>query len=177
MILSAQSIRARHGMVEPFCDRTRSHGLTFGLGPAGYDVRVHENINLSPETTFMLASTIERFVMPNDVLAVVHDKSTWARLGLAIQNTVIEPGWQGYLTLELSLHTKEFLHIGAGSPIAQIIFHLVDQPTEQPYAGKYQNQPAGAQPAKLEPVESDAPDQTQRRDDAANEESDFVEQD
>lgn len=149
MILSAQSIRVC-GILTPFDERTRAHGLTYGLGPAGYDVRVAENINLSPTTTFALASTIERFVMPTDVLGVVHDKSTWARKGLAIQNTVIEPGWQGYLTLELSLHTQDFLHIPAGCPIAQIIFHWLDTATEQPYAGKYQNQPAGPQPALLE---------------------------
>lgn len=150
MILSAQSIRAAH-ILEPFTERTRAYGLTFGIGPAGYDVRVAENINLSPEVTFALASTVERFTMPDDVLAVVHDKSTWARKGLAIQNTVIEPGWRGYLTLELSLHTKEFLHIPAGCPIAQIIFHWLDFATDKPYAGKYQDQPAGAQPALLEP--------------------------
>lgn len=162
MILSAQSIRALK-ILEPFAERTVAHGLTYGLGPAGYDVRVAESIDLRPGG-FMLASTVERFQMPRDVLGVVHDKSTLARLGLAIQNTVIEPGWQGYLTLELSNHS-DWGHVClyAGTPIAQIIFHFLDQETESPYSGKYQDQPAGAHPAKLELVGSDAPNQTQRR--------------
>lgn len=163
MILSAQSIRARVGMVQPFNGRTKAYGLTFGLGPAGYDVRVAEAIDLRPGG-FVLASTVERFAMPLDVLGIVHDKSTLARFGLAAQNTVIEPGWHGYLTLELSNHSDwDHVRLAAGSPVAQIIFHLVDQPTEQPYDGKYQNQPAGAHPGKLEPGGSDAPAQNQGR--------------
>lgn len=148
MILSAQSIRQR-GIFTPFCERTREHGMTYGLGPAGYDVRVSEEIALGPGG-YSLASTIEHFTMPNDVLGKVADKSTWARLFLAVQNTIIEPGWRGYLTLELSNHSNRPIIIPKGAPIAQIVLHLLDQPTEQPYAGKYQDQKAGAVEAILE---------------------------
>jgi dCTP deaminase len=138
MILSAQSIRKRRP-VDPFHERTVSHGKTFGLSAAGYDVRIREAVILRPGD-FALASTLERFTMPDDLLARVADKSSWARKGLTVQNTIIEPGWRGYLTLELANHGQNRLVIEAGSPIAQIIFEMLDEPTEQPYAGKYQNQ-------------------------------------
>ena len=148
-VLSGQSIAARNGMIEPFINQTKHNGLTFGIGPAGYDVRIAEAVSLPPGG-FSLASTVERFDMPHDVLGIVHDKSTWARRGLALQNTVIEPGWNGYLTIELSNHGDDCLSIEAGVPIAQIIFHLLDAPTVDPYSGKYQNQEAGPQPARFE---------------------------
>jgi dCTP deaminase len=148
LILSAQSIRKR-GIFTPFCERTREHGMTYGLGPAGYDVRIAESIRLAPGTC-SLASTLERFDMPRDVLGKVADKSTWARRFLAVQNTIIEPGWRGHLTLELSNHGEDFLWVEAGMPIAQIILQLLDEPTERPYDGKYQDQRAGAVEAILE---------------------------
>ena len=149
MILSAQSIRKR-GIFTPFCERTKAMGMTYGLGPAGYDVRIAETITLPPGGA-VLASTLEHFDMPRDVLGKVADKSTWARKFLAVQNTIIEPGWRGYLTLELSNHSiNETLHLLPGMPIAQIILHLLDQPTENPYEGKYQDQRAGAVAAILE---------------------------
>ena len=147
MILSGKTIQ-KLKIMEPFYGRTRHKGLTFGCGPAGYDVRVEfdehgsrDAVQLLPGQ-FLLASTIERFIMPADVLGIVHDKSTWARLGLACQNTVIEPGWSGYLTLELTNHGIHPLTIERGSPIAQVIFHYVDGDTVG-YEGKYQNQRRG----------------------------------
>jgi dCTP deaminase len=148
LILSGQSIR-RRGIFTPFAERTREHGMTYGVGPAGNDVRVGEELELPPGG-FSLASTVEHFEMPNDVLGTVHDKSTWARMGLAAQTTVIEPGWRGHLTLELTNHGRDTLRIKAGSPIAQIILHLLDEPTEAAYSGKYQDQKPGAQAAILE---------------------------
>lgn len=148
MILSGTSIRER-GIFTPFAERTRYNGLTYGLGPAGYDVRIDQKIVLPPGG-FSLASTLEHFDMPTDVLGIVHDKSTWARLGLAAQNTVIEPGWKGYLTLELTNHSKEEIVIEDGTAIAQIIFHVMDRPASVAYDGKYQNQARGPQPAILE---------------------------
>ena len=125
--------------------------MTFGLGPAGYDVRIAEPIMLAPGSA-ALASTIEHFTMPADLLGRVADKSTWARRFVAVQNTIIEPGWRGYLTLEISNHGRDAVTIEAGSPIAQIIFDVLDEPAERPYAGKYQDQPAGAVAAILEAI-------------------------
>lgn len=148
MILSAQTIRSLN-MIHPFHERTRSLGMTFGLSSCGYDVRVAQNVSLRPKGC-KLASTVERFSLPNDVTAQVMDKSSWARQFVTVQNTIIEPGWFGYLTLEIINHSNESVLIEAGSPIAQIVFSRLDEPTEQPYGGKYQNQQSGPQPAILE---------------------------
>lgn len=149
MIIPAQTLRLIKP-VDPFHERTRHNGLTFGLGPAGYDVRIAEGVQMGGSISFALASTIEHFTMPNDVLAQVCDKSTWARRGLFVQNTIIEPGWRGHLTLELTYAHPWRLFIETGDPIAQIVFFRLEQPTEQPYEGKYQDQPAGPQPAKVD---------------------------
>lgn len=152
MILSGESIRSR-GIVSPCDPKTEHLGLTYGLGIAGYDVRCEfdkqgsaDHIIITREE-FRLVSTIELFTMPNNVVGVVHDKSTWARCGLVVQNTVIEPGWTGHLTLELSNHSTFPLHINRGVGIAQVVFHEVDHYTEG-YDGKYQNQERGPQRAR-----------------------------
>lgn len=147
MILSGNSIR-NNNIIQPFSTRTKAFGMTYGVGPAGYDVRVEfdpegsiQNVEMY-NGDFVLASTIEHFTMPSDVLGIVHDKSSWARKGLAVQNTVIEPGWKGYLTLELTHHGPHPITIRRGSPIAQIVFHYLDEVTNG-YDGKYQNQVRG----------------------------------
>jgi dCTP deaminase len=143
MILSAQSIRSRSGMIFPLLERTVYEGMTFGLGPAGYDVRIAEDLYLR-NGYFCLASTIERFDVPDDIMVKLHDKSSWARRGLFVQNTVFEPGWRGYATLELTYHGRAPLALKAGMPIAQAVFHRLDEPTVQPYGeSKYQDQAPG----------------------------------
>jgi dCTP deaminase len=165
VILSAQSIRRRcleytPPLIVPFCERTESpSGLTFGLGPASYDVRIDQDTIIpKPPHGAIRASTIECFNVHNDLAGLVKGKSTWARLGLSVFNTLIDPGWiptephklGNYLTLELANHSDVEIRIARGEPIAQIVFELLDQPTEQPYAGKYQNQERGPQPARYE---------------------------
>lgn len=128
-------------MILPFVERQQHErsGTSFGLSACGYDVRIAQDRRLGPGE-FVLASTVERFVMPRDVMAQVADKSTWARRGLAVQNTIIEPGWEGWLTLELTNHGGKVLTLLAGTPVAQIIFMRLEEATEQPYEGKYMNQ-------------------------------------
>jgi dCTP deaminase len=156
MILSAQTIQYNcmndRKMIEPFLLRTVSQGMTYGLSAAGYDVRIAQKVDLRPGA-FVLASIMERLVLPSHIMAIVHDKSTWARRGLALQNTVAEPGWRGHLTLELSNHGPSTLQIEAGSPIAQLVFHQLDQKTLLPYQGKYQDQGDYPQAAKFEQME------------------------
>jgi dCTP deaminase len=149
-VLSAQSIRSL-GILEPFCERTEietqdNRKLTYGLSVAGYDVRVDQDIAMWPGH-FTLASTMERFEMPRSVIGFVHDKSSWARRGLAVQNTVIECGWTGFLTLEFTNHGTSKLFLKKGYPVAQIIFHWLDVEPERVYSGKYQNQRRGPQEA------------------------------
>lgn len=121
--------------------------FSYGLSTCGYDVRIAQDIWLWPGFG-RLASTVERFNMPDDVMAEVKDKSSWARRFVTVQNTVIEPGWRGTLTLELTNHRPWPRFIRAGSPIAQIVFYNLDKASEQPYNGKYQDQAAGPQPAR-----------------------------
>ncbi len=113
-------------------------GASWGLSEAGYDIRVKQDLILSPEKRFILASAEEEFDMPDTLVGIVHDKSTHARRGISVFNTVIEPGWKGYLTLEIVYHGDETIHIKRGTGIAQVLFHRVSEPVE--YNGKYQNQ-------------------------------------
>jgi dCTP deaminase len=126
--------------VQPMFDcKMKAHGVSYGLSEAGYDIRIKQDVILHPFKRFALASAIEKFHMPYDLVGIVHDKSTWARRGLSVFNTVIEPGWKGYLTLELVYHGWLPLRIPAGAGIAQVIFHQLETPAE--YRGKYQDQP------------------------------------
>jgi dCTP deaminase len=145
MILAGQQIR-KLKPIKPFLERTTYNGMSFGLSHAGYDVRIAETMWLMPGM-FSLASTVEEFFMPDDLVGFVHDKSSWARRGLSLFNTVIEPGWRGFLTLELVNHSTDPIRLLSGSPIAQIIFMRMEESAEKPYAGKYQNQKRGPQEA------------------------------
>ena len=136
--------------------KEKEHGVSYGLSEAGYDIRIKQNISfekdgekfivsvMSPDGPsyedgrFCIASTIEEFDMPTNLVGIVHDKSSWARKGLSVFNTVIEPGWKGFLTLELVYHGNTGLVIPAGAGVAQVIFHQLSSAAA--YSGKYQNQ-------------------------------------
>jgi dCTP deaminase len=94
---------------------------------------------------FTIASAIEEFQMPHNLVGIVHDKSTWARQGLSVFNTVVENGFFGGLTLELVYHGRNGLHIPAGAGIAQVIFHETIERAY--YSGKYQGQSTDPTPA------------------------------
>ena len=153
MIVNGIKLLLAQPIVDMVPYKKSAEGTSYGLGEAGYDIRIKQDVtfftkgSLGPqvkvdgkyqEGRFALASAIEEFQMPRNMTGIVHDKSTWARKGLSVFNTVIEPGWNGFLTLELVYHGSEILHIKAGSGIAQVLFH---QNTEYAqYTGKYQNQ-------------------------------------
>lgn len=138
--------------------KERAHGVSYGLAEAGYDIRIKQEIRfgpgrsemlafrMDPETyvieefkgRFVIASSMEEFQMPEDLVGVVHDKSTWARRGLSVFNTVLEPGWEGFLTIELVYHGHKPLCIPAGAGIAQVLFTQIA--SKAAYRGKYQNQ-------------------------------------
>lgn len=139
---------------------------SYGLGELGYDIRVKQDIvfftneegafititdPITKHTThlkgrFCLASSMEEFQMPDTLGAIGHDKSTWARLGVQVFNTVVEPGWNGFLTIELVFNGEERVHIPAGSGIMQMIFHQALNSAK--YVGKYQDQANEPVPAK-----------------------------
>jgi len=89
---------------------------------------------------FILAHTQETFNLPSTITGVVKDKSTYARLGIALQNTVLEAGWSGQITIEISNHGSRTIRLHAGMGIAQILFVYNSKPANNPYNGKYQNQ-------------------------------------
>lgn len=153
MILPAQAI-ADAGILDPLEPRTRKDGTTYGLGPAGYDLRLvlprdKREWCLMPGE-FLLAATVEHFNMPLDVLGKVCDKSTFARRGVSVFNTVIEPGWRGWLTLEIKNLGQQEVLLRSGQGIAQVVFQRLETSTSVPYEGKYQDQMWGPQEAIIE---------------------------
>jgi dCTP deaminase len=161
MIVNGKSLLQAAPIVNMLDHKTREHGVSYGLAEAGYDIRIKQQIEfyppgpMQPECKvwvvepplrggevktgrFTIASAIEEFDMPPNLVGIVHDKSTWARQGLSVFNTVIEPSWKGFLTLELVFHGNERVTIPAGAGIAQVIFSRTVE--EGHYDGKYQHQ-------------------------------------
>lgn len=142
-ILSAQTLRKIRPL-SPFKEKyIDSNGCSCGLSVAGYDITLDHDV-LMKANGFALVAAEQHFEMPDDVLGVVHDKSSLARKGICVQNTVIEPGWRGYLTMEITNHTDADMWLYQGNAIAQVLFHRLDEPAV-PYAGKYQDQGRGVQ--------------------------------
>jgi dCTP deaminase len=160
------------GMIDPFIERqVREGGISYGLSSYGYDIRmgyefkIFTNINHTivdpknfdnssfvdfkgevctiPPNSFALSQTIEKFKIPRRVLSICVGKSTYARVGLIINVTPLEPEWEGYLTLEISNTTPLPARVYGGEGIAQLLFLEADEECEVSYAdrkGKYQNQ-------------------------------------
>lgn len=148
MVITGSEILAR-SIFSPAAPRTyhAETGMTFGAGPAGYDIRIKQALDLYPGQ-FALASSLEHFTVPGDLVGFVHDKSSLARLGLFLGMGVVESGWRGHLTIEIKNQGYRPIHLLAGQPIAQIVLHLVANPTEG-YNGRYQDQADEPTPAKL----------------------------
>lgn len=114
-------------------------GFSWGLTECGYDIRLKQRIIMFPGHRFALGSSIEEFNMPMNLMGRVLNKSTWARLGIdASRTTNIEPGWRGFLTIELCYARLKPIIIPAGVGIAQVIFEQIETPSC--YVGKYQDQ-------------------------------------
>jgi dCTP deaminase len=162
MVINGIDLLVHTPISQMLTEKHNEHGVSHGLGEAGYDIRIKQDVQFLPARyhyfsldlvrpamvsldgeepkpgNFTLASAIEEFRMPDHLMGIVHDKSSWARKGLAVHNTVIEPGWRGFLTLELVFNGPEPLIIPAGAGIAQVVFHQVSVPAC--YDGKYQDQ-------------------------------------
>jgi dCTP deaminase len=94
---------------------------------------------------FVLGSTLERVALPNDLVARLEGKSSLGRLGLLIHSTAgyVDPGWDGFLTLELSNVANLPITLYPGMKIGQISFFRLTTEAEKPYGsagGKYQGQ-------------------------------------
>ena len=90
---------------------------------------------------FVLATTMEYFVLPDDVTAFVEGRSSLGRLGLFIQNAGwVDPGFQGEITLELYNANRCAIELKAGRRVGQLVFARMDGAALHPYRGKYQGQ-------------------------------------
>lgn len=160
------------GMIEPFVDAQKRDGIiSYGLSSYGYDARVGNNFKIFtnvdsavvdpknfaansfvdrtgdvciiPPNSFALASTVEYFRIPRDVLVICVGKSTYARCGIIVNVTPLEPEWEGHVTLEFSNTTPLPAKIYANEGACQFLFLQGNEPCEVSYrdkAGKYQGQ-------------------------------------
>lgn len=163
---------AARGMIEPFTEKQKREGvISYGLSSYGYDARVSDefmiftnvdnaivdpkdfshqsfverktDICVIPPNSFALARTVEYFRIPEDVLVICLGKSTYARCGLIVNVTPLEPGWEGHVTLEISNTTPLPARVYANEGIAQFLFFKGSSPCEVSYAsrnGKYMGQ-------------------------------------
>ncbi|GBD40964.1 dCTP deaminase [bacterium HR39] len=161
-----------HGMIEPFVDRQERAGVvSYGLSSYGYDARLADEFriftnvesavvdpkNFSPKSfvekktdvctippnSFALARTIEYFRIPRDVIVICLGKSTYARCGIIVNVTPLEPEWEGHVTLEISNTTPLPARVYAKEGICQFLFLKGDSAPEVSYAdrgGKYMRQ-------------------------------------
>ena len=159
-------------MIKPFIAEQKSgKTISYGLSSFGYDARVSDefkiftdvdsavvdpkNFNKNsfvsrkskecviPPNSFALASTVEYFKIPKDILVICLGKSTYARCGIIVNVTPLEPGWEGYVTLEFSNTTPLPAKIYANEGAAQFIFIQGNEKPETTYAqrnGKYMKQ-------------------------------------
>lgn len=156
--------------IDPDVD-LREKIISYGVSSYGYDVRcdrhfkIFTNVNnalidpkdfdtrsfvdhegdycIIPPNSFVLASTVERFKIPSNVLVVCLGKSTYARCGIIVNVTPLEPEWEGHVTLEFSNTTTLPAKIYANEGIAQMLFFESDEQCDVTYksrAGKYQGQ-------------------------------------
>lgn len=106
-------------------------------------VDVNSDVCIIPPNSFALARTVEYFRIPRDVLVVCLGKSTYARCGIIVNVTPLEPEWEGQVTLEFSNTTNLPAKIYANEGVAQMLFLLGNEPCEVSYkdrGGKYQGQ-------------------------------------
>ena len=106
-------------------------------------VEVNEDVCIIPPNSFALARTVEYFRIPRNVLTICLGKSTYARCGIIVNVTPLEPEWEGHVTLEFSNTTPLPAKIYANEGVAQMIFFESDDVCEVSYAdrgGKYQGQ-------------------------------------
>ncbi|GGE74142.1 MULTISPECIES: dCTP deaminase [Sphingomonas] len=161
-----------HGMIEPFVEAQRRDGcISYGLSSYGYDARVADEFKIFtnvhsvtvdpknfdpdsfvdrqtdcciiPPNSFALARTVEYFRVPRDVLVICLGKSTYARCGIIVNVTPLEPGWEGHVTLEFSNTTPLPAKVYANEGACQFLFLKGNEPCEVSYAdraGKYMGQ-------------------------------------
>ena len=161
-----------HAMIEPFVETQKREGvISYGLSSYGYDARVADEFRIFtnvdsavidpkafsadsfvtrcgtsciiPPNSFALAHTVEYFRIPRDILVICLGKSTYARCGIIVNVTPLEPEWEGQVTIEISNTTPLPARIHAHEGICQFLFLQGSSPPEVSYAdkaGKYMRQ-------------------------------------
>ncbi len=164
--------RALQGMIEPFVEhQEKQNVISYGLSSYGYDARVSDEFKIFtnvdnaivdpknfsyagfvdrttdvcviPPNSFVLARTVEYFRIPRDILVICLGKSTYARCGIIVNVTPLEPEWEGHVTLEFSNTTPLPAKIYANEGACQFLFLKGDSPCEVSYRdrqGKYMGQ-------------------------------------
>jgi len=162
----------KYKMIEPFqTKQVREGKISFGVSSYGYDFRLADefkiftniysavidpknfsaksfidfrgNVCIIPPNSFVLARSFEYFRIPRDVIGICLGKSTYARCGIVVNVTPLEPEWEGYITVEISNTTPLPAKVYAKEGICQIIFVKGSQMCETSYKdkkGKYQKQ-------------------------------------
>ena len=173
-----RSMAQDHGMITPFVEAQKREGvISYGLSSYGYDARVADEFKIFtnidsavidpkdfapssfvdrktdtciiPPNSFALGHTVEYFRIPRDVLVICLGKSTYARCGIIVNVTPLEPDWEGQVTIEISNTTPLPAKIHANEGICQFIFLQGNEPCETSYAdkaGKYMHQRGVALP-------------------------------
>jgi dCTP deaminase len=161
-----------HKMISPFSEqKTRSGKISYGASSYGYDFRLADEFKipdfdgvkctdpkkmdmisfkdhkgsscLIPANSFILARSLEYFRIPRDIIVLCQGKSTYARCGVIVNVTPLEPDWEGYLTLALVNSAPVPAKVYSGEGIAQLVFIRAESECEVSYAdrkGKYQAQ-------------------------------------
>jgi dCTP deaminase len=167
-----QDMAKTHGMIEPFANqRQRSGKISYGVSSYGYDFRLSNEFkipdfssakNLDPKkmsqirfidysgrtcrippNSFVLGRSLEYFRIPRDVIVICQGKSTYARSGVIVNVTPLEPEWEGFITLALVNSAPIPATIYSGEGIAQLVFIRAEVACGTSYAdrkGKYQAQ-------------------------------------
>ncbi len=173
-----RSMATDHAMIEPFVETQKRDGvISYGLSSYGYDARVADEFKVFtnvdsavvdpkhfnpdsfvtrtgptctiPPNSFALAHTVEYFRIPRDVLVICLGKSTYARCGIIVNVTPLEPEWEGQVTIEISNTTPLPARVYAHEGICQFLFLQGASPPEVSYrdkAGKYMGQRGVALP-------------------------------
>ena len=157
MIVNGKQLLAASPIVGMLTGKEKAGGVTYGLAEVGYDVRIKQRLQFTRDAFgnkinvisadgeikrqfgwAVNVNIIEEFTMPKDLVGIGHPKSSWNRQHLRLGTPIIEPGWNGFLTISLNYVGEGDLLIEPGAGIMQVIFHRLV--SEAAYQGRYQNQ-------------------------------------
>ena len=157
MIINGQTLLEAAPIKNMLPTKEKHGGVTHGLSEVGYDVRIKQGLHFTRDKYgnritvvtdgeysqrhigwAVNVNVIEEFTMPHDLVGIGYPKSSWNRQHLRLGSPVIEPGWNGFLTISLDYAGDSNFIIEPGAGIMQVIFHRLE--SEAAYEGRYQAQ-------------------------------------